>query len=218
MVRRLLVPLLLGFACNRATEPPAPPTAAPDVPEPSAHEIDPYEPAPRANSDAAVLPAAPVFPTAKAPEQYEDGAYSIHGLREQIDERVAEGQRGEEVMVRAWVQAVYEPPECPHSRTCAPPKQPHVWVTDDRDDKGKARAMLVVNYKFQIPEADEPKWSGDPEVELEKGKQYTFKGKFKRFSDTGFAHDKGLLEFVAYLQRGEWVVPPGAPWHPKSGQ
>ena len=38
----------------------------------------------------------------------------------------------------------------------------------------------------------------DLHVMFEKGKRYTFRGKFKQFSDTGFAFDKGLLEFLAY--------------------
>ena len=88
--------------------------------------------------------------------------------------------------------------------------------------------MMVVNYYFPIPEWDTATlemWEGIPLVVVEVGKQYTIKGKFKRFSDTGFAHDNGLLEFVSYkvpnpdpeaANPGElvWIAPPNSSWHP----
>ena len=78
---------------------------------------------------------------------------------------------------------------------------------------------MVVNHRFAIPEWDAERWKDEPEVVIEDGKQYTFRGRFRRFSDTGFASDRGLLEFIAYAQPdpkgGErWVYPRNAPWHP----
>jgi hypothetical protein len=80
--------------------------------------------------------------------------------------------------------------------------------------------MLVVGYAFQIPEFQAKVWKGVEAVELELGRQYVFKGKFRQFSDTGFSNAAGLLEFMA-VQRVDpksgatrWVFPPGAPWHP----
>src|SRR5690606_18815442 len=103
------------------------------------------------------------------------------------------GEQGTEVLVRGYVQEIYVAPECPSGEVCAPPKQPHVWITDAPEEKGKKRAMMVVNYRFAIPAWDAKRWKKEPEVVLEVGKRYTFKGKFKRFSDTGFAFDRGLL-------------------------
>jgi hypothetical protein len=168
------------------------------------------------------LPPPPDFDEGKAPETWEDGSYSIYGLRQNLDENVEAGEAGKEVLVKGYVQDVYVAPECPEGEVCPPPKQPHVWITDKPEEKGKKRAMMVVNYRFQIPEWDAKRWKDEPQVVLEEGKRYTFKGKFKRFSDTGFSYDRGLLEFVAYKpldpETGQelpnWVYPPAAPWHP----
>lgn len=168
------------------------------------------------------LPAAPDFDEARAPETWEDGSLSIYGLRKDIDAAVKEGDEGKEVMVKGYVQDIYVAPECPKNELCPPPKQPHVWISDKPDEKGKKRAMMVVNYRYSIPDFEAKKWKGEPDVILEKGKRYTFKGKFKRFSDTGFADDRGLLEFVAYRpldpatgqEMDAWVYPPGSPSHP----
>jgi hypothetical protein len=174
------------------------------------------------NDPKVELPAAPNFEEGKVDEQYPDGAYSVYGLRRKLDERVAEGVAGTEITVRAYIQEIYVPDPCPEGEVCPPGKQPHVWVVDQPDVQGKKRAMMVVNYAFVIPESDAKRWKDEPAVLLEKGKQYTFKGKFKRFSDTGFADDRGLLEFLAYKAKDPetgaeldaWVYPPGAAWHP----
>jgi hypothetical protein len=175
------------------------------------------------------LPPSPDFDEGKAPVKWEgdpDGAYSIYGLRKDIDDRLKEGESGQKIVVKGWVQEIYVPPECPEDQLCPPGKQPHFWITDNQNEKGKKRAMMVVNYYFPIPEWDEAtqdQWKDQPLVVIEVGKQYTIKGEFKRFSDTGFAHDNGLLEFHAYKapnpdpeSSGEmiWIYPPNCDWHP----
>jgi hypothetical protein len=166
------------------------------------------------------LPPPPDFDEGKVPEKADDGAWSVYGLRKTLDENVKQGEAGVEIEVRGYVQDIYEPPVCPEGEQCAPGKQPHVWITDKPEDKGKKRAMMVVNYAFTIPEFDVKRWEKVPSVMLAKGQQYTFKGKFKRFSDSGFADARGLLDFVAYKAKDPvtgveaWVAPPGAAWHP----
>lgn len=168
------------------------------------------------------LPPSPNFDEGKAPEQWEDGPWSIYGIRTDLDKNVDAGSKGTEIEIKGYVQEIYVPPPCPEGEACPPGKQPHIWITDHAETKGKKRAMMVVNYRFQVPDWDEKRWKDAPDVIFEKGKRYTFKGKFKQFSDTGFAFDKGLLEFVAYrphdAETGQemavWVQPPGAPWHP----
>ncbi len=168
------------------------------------------------------LPPTPDFDEGKVDETYADGSSSIYGLRTEIDQNVKDGDAGKEVTVKGYVQEIYVAPECPEGEICPPPKQPHLWITDKPAQKGKKRAMMVVNYRFTIPEWDAKRWKEQPDVLIEKDKQYTFKGKFKRFSDTGFAFDRGLLEFVAYkphdpetgAELDQWVYPPSAPWHP----
>jgi hypothetical protein len=179
------------------------------------------------------LPAPPNFDEARAPVKWEDDPdqpYSIYGLRKDIDDRLKEGESGKEITIKGWVQEIYVPPECPDGQLCPPGKQPHFWITDTQDGQGKKRAMMVVNYYFPIPEWDKDTinmWKDEPLVVVELGKQYTIKGKFKRFSDTGFAHDNGLLEFVSYKAPwpvpkspnfGEmtWIAPPNSDWHPKT--
>ena len=168
------------------------------------------------------LPPSPNFDEGKAPEQWEDGSFSIYGLRSKLDENVKAGEGGKEIQIKGWVQEIYVAPPCPEGEVCAPPKQPHVWITDGQGEQGKKRAMMVVNYRFQIPEFQAKMWKDVPPIVLEKDKRYTFLGKFKQFSDTGFSYDRGLLEFVAYkpldpatgAESAAWVYPPGAPWHP----
>lgn len=166
-----------------------------------------------------LLPPKPSFPAGAIPAKHPDGVWSVIGIREDLDPRVAEGDKGVEIELRAYVQEIYVPPECPEGEVCPPGKQPHVWVTDAADQKGKRLAMMVVNYAFQIPEWDAKRWEDEPMVILEKGKQYTFKGTIRQFSDTGFADERGLLQFVAVKLTNEagleqWVYPPSAPWHP----
>ena len=166
------------------------------------------------------LPPPPDFDEGKVAEKYEDGVWSVYGLRKELDANVKQGEAGVDIEVRGFVQDIYEPPVCPEGQQCPPGKQPHVWITDKAEDKGKKRAMMVVNYAFTIPEYDVKRWKDVPGVMLAKSEPYTFKGKFKRFSDTGFADARGLLDFIAYkakdLKTGVegWVAPPGAPWHP----
>jgi hypothetical protein len=166
------------------------------------------------------LPPSPNFEEDKAPEKWDDGSYSIYGLRQNMDANLAAGKGGTKIGIKGWVQEVYLPPVCPEGEFCPPGKQPHVWITDYAEQKGKKRAMMVVNYAFQIPEWDAERWEGAPLVTLEVGKQYSFKGAFVRFSSTGFAHDQGVLEFDSYMGMNEetaqmeWIYPPGAAWHP----
>jgi hypothetical protein len=175
-----------------------------------------------ANIQSVTLPPSPDFEEGKAPEQWDNGAWSIWGLRRDIATHVTEGDAGKEVEVMGWVQDIYIPPECPEGESCPPPKQAHLWITDHESAKGKKRAMMVVNYRFVIPEWDAKRWKEVPDVVFQKDQRYRFKGKFKQFSDTGFAYDRGLLEFVAYkphdpetgAELDTWVYPPGAPWHP----
>jgi hypothetical protein len=168
------------------------------------------------------LPPAPEFSDGAVPAKYADGVWSIAGLRADLDAQVARGDAGEEIEVRGWVTKIYVPPECTEGEACPPAKQPHLWMTDAEGEKGLKRALMVVNYQYAIPEWDAARWRDQPDVILEVGKPYTFKGRFKQFSDTGFAYDRGLLEFVAYHPRDPdtgaelsvWVVPPGSFEHP----
>ena len=186
------------------------------------------EPEPEALPNIQVqLPVSPKFAPAEVPVRWEDdadAAYSIYGLRKDIDDRLAEGERGQTVIVKGWVQEVFLPPECPAGQLCRPTKQAHFWITDAEGDQGKKRAMMVVNHEFPIPEWDidtQEMFADQPRVTVEVGKRYTIEGKFKRISNTGFSHRDGLLEFHAYRApkpgspgEQDWIYPPNAAWHP----
>ncbi len=214
--RGVLSFVLVAMACRPAPgEQTEPPGTASETPAASTDD----EPEP---SDGGLQVAEGDEALANTPQKYDDGAYSISGLRRELDARIAEGEAGTQVLVRAYVQDIYVAPTCPPKEPCPPPKQPHVWLVDDPEEEGKREAMLLVDYRFAIPQWDAERWKGESEVELRTGERYTFKGKFVRFSDTGFAHDRGLLEFRSYRphdsktgeELDQWVMPPGAHWHP----
>lgn len=171
---------------------------------------------------AVELPPTPDFDEGKAPEKWEDGSYSIFGLRAKIDENLAEGDKGTEIWIKGYVQDIYVPPPCPEGALCPPAKQPHFWITDAQGEQGKKRALMVVSYAYAIPEWEMEMWKGVPQVVIEKDKQYKIKGVFKRFSNTGFAADNGLIDFVSYMatdaETGAVVEiwPPGSPVHPQT--
>jgi hypothetical protein len=208
LFRRSLLPTLLclsasSFACDKGEQKEKKPDE--DVASESAIKVE--------------LPPSPNFEEGKVDEKYPDGSWSIYGLRQEIDENIKAGEAGTEIEVKGYVQEIYTAPEC-EEEPCPPGKQPHLWITDNAEEGGKKRAMMVVSYAFTIPEYDVKRWKDVPNVILNKGQQYTFKGRFKRFSDQGFADDRGLLEFIAYkdvnpkTEQMEWIYPPGAAWHP----
>jgi hypothetical protein len=200
-----------------------PPKAKPSEPEPELIEpLGEPMPAPEAARMGPVdLPRAPDLTAPAVPDRYPDGAWSIAGLRKDPEARWAEGDAGVELLVRVYVQEVYVPPPCLDAATCPPTKQPHLWAADTKDTRGHKRSMLVVGYSFSIPAWDAEAWKDMPTIDLRVGEQYLLTGKFRQFSDTGFADANGLLEFVAVKQLDPDgtmldVFPPGAPWHPLS--
>jgi hypothetical protein len=190
-----------------------------DAAEGAAAEAAPKEVLPNI---AVELPPTPNFDEGKAPEKWDDGSYSIFGLRSKIDENLAAGESGTEIWIKGYVQDIYVPTECPEGQLCPPSKQPHFWITDSQGEGGKKRALMIVSYAYQIPEWEMEQWKDVPQVVIEKDKQYKIKGVFKRFSNTGFAHDNGLVDFVSYMATDPEtgaameVWPPGSPVHPST--
>lgn len=165
------------------------------------------------------LPAPPDFDEGKVAEKWEDNTWSIYGLRKNLDENVKSGEAGNTVEVKGYVLEIYEPTPCPEGERCVMGKQPHIWITDKADQQGRKRAMMVVGYRFPIKDYEAKTWEKEPEVTFEKGKQYTFRGEFKRNSSTGFSHSQGLLEFKFYRALNaagveDWVAPKNSAWHP----
>jgi hypothetical protein len=158
-------------------------------------------------------PPSDVFAGPKVPAKYDDGAFSVAGLRADFNAQIQLGEAGTEVTVRAWVQAI-NVPTCKGSDGCG---EPHLWVTDAPDVAGRRLALLVGPHAFHLHEDEARTWAGEPEVVVEVGKQYLFKGNFVRTSETGFSSPRGVLQFHALQnEAGEWVYPPGSSWHPKT--
>lgn len=173
----------------------------------------PAQPAPESITDESLgLPPAPDFPELTAPARYDDGSWSIRGLREDLDAQVKRGDAGEMVDLWVYVQEVYAPPNCEVGRPCPVAKTAHMWVTDHPGELGKAGALMVAEQDFAIPK--EEMWEGARPLEFVVGQRVHVRGVFLQLSSTGFAHDRGLLEFRYLEVDGEWQPPPAAPWHP----
>jgi hypothetical protein len=222
-MRVTVVPfVLLGLACA-----PTPATAPSSMATPTVQ----VERAPESHaSEVPVLglelglPQPPPFAEPDVPILAEDNTWSVLGLRSYLSELLPEAEAGRVVLVSAYVQEVYEPPRCPDGELCPPGKQPHAWLVDDPALRGKQRAMLVTGIYFPIPEWDvetQQAWASEPELELEPGRRYVFMGWFRRFTDSGFAHDRGLLELLAVSEYpldadARWTFPRNSQQHPKA--
>ncbi len=169
------------------------------------------------------LPEPPRFASVELPALREDGSWSILGLRSALEDMLAEGGADRVVLVRAYVQEVYAPPECPVGELCPPAKQPHAWLVDAPELRGKQRALMLIGYDVPIPEWDtqtQREWASEAKIELEPGRQYLFMGWFRRFSASGFAHDRGLLELLAVREdpqndASRWIYPRNSHVHPR---
>jgi hypothetical protein len=160
-------------------------------------------PPPDAKAETPEPPAEP--PADGVPEGWEDGSFSIKGIRVRIDHFVKQGEAGHPYVLTGWVQRAGDKPE------------PHVWITDLESGAGLGGEMMVTGYTFAIPKKDAKRWKDQPKVVLEAGKKYTFIGWIRRKSDGGLAANDGLLVLERYRpaeQHDGAIYPPGAPWHP----
>jgi hypothetical protein len=155
------------------------------------------------------LPAVPKVPPPRHPIQYDDGTWTVHGLRKRIKQTMEE-----EVRVKAFIVKVYQPTECPEGRTCPPPPMPHLWLGDDLEETKERRLLRLVGYANSQVEMDQAreeaeKGRGPSEEELaaglppivwdwQQGKRYVIKGRFSRSSGTGFSYSEGLLEYMEH--------------------
>lgn len=144
---------------------------------------------------------------------HEDGSYTIAGVRAELERLLAGGDAAHEIAVRGWVYRMDEAPACAPASTCSRV----VWITDDPGEPKAGAEMMLVVDSFPIAKRDIKRWRDQPKVQLEVGKQYTFKVTVARRTDSGITAEDGLLRFMAYrpVQQDEaWIHPPGAPWHP----
>jgi hypothetical protein len=155
------------------------------------------------------LPPVPKVPPPRHKIQYDDGAWSVYGLRKRIRQTI-----DEEVRVKAHVVKVFQAEPCPEGETCPPPAMPHLWLGDDLDETSERHLLRLVGYAQSQEEMDqaaadakrgrgpspEAQAAGLPPIvhDWQTGKQYLIKGRFTRSSGAGFAHSEGLLEYMEH--------------------
>lgn len=155
------------------------------------------------------LPPVPKVPPPAHPLQYDDGTWTVYGLRKRLRQNI-----NEEVRVKAYVVKVFTPEPCPEDRTCPPPPMPHLWLGDDLDETSTRKLIRLVGYAQSQDEMDtardeaEKNRGREPEeqppglppliYDWQQGKMYRIKGRFTRASGVGFADSEGLLEYMEH--------------------
>jgi hypothetical protein len=158
------------------------------------------------------LPQVPSIPPPRHPLQYDDGTWSVYGLRKR-----AATNMDEEVRVKAYIVKIFTPEPCPEGQTCPPPPMPHLWLGDDLDETAESHLLRVVGYatsqaeiQMARDEAAKNKTLSRAEIlekiggelpivwDWQQSKQYIVKGRFTRFAGTGFGDQNGLLEYIDY--------------------
>jgi len=153
------------------------------------------------------LPPVPSLPPPRHPLQYDDGTWTVYGLRKRLQQTM-----DQEVRVKALVVKIFQPTPCPEGRTCPLPPMPHLWLGDDLDETSEGKLLRLVGYansqeamdqarenaeKGKAPTEEELAMGLTPAVwDWQAGKRYVVKGRFVRASSSGFSHSEGLLEYM----------------------
>lgn len=212
--------MLMFTACVTTSQGELQPNSQPEAPAAS----EPSEPSIPVLGLELGLPERPAMMVPNPPTIADDGSWSIRGLRSVLDELLPEAERGRVVVVTAYVQEIYQPPSCLPNQRCVVSKYPHAWLVDDPSVEGRRLALMITGTEFLIPEWDDAtqqRFADAPKLELEVGRRYAFKGWFRRQTETGFAHDRGLLELFAVAESpvvadSQWIVPIGSPHHART--
>jgi len=150
------------------------------------------------------LPPVPTLPPPPYPVQYEDGSYTVYGLRKK--QRVTMDQQ---VEVKGTIVEIYEPPECPRGEKCQA-VAPHFWMADEmKEDLEPEERLMVVGYAENQDAIDEavklaergryeppPPESGLLPIptDLAVGNEVKLKGRFGQVG-AGFNSSIGLLDY-----------------------
>lgn len=156
---------------------------------------------------AARLPNGPRFEGVDVPLGYDDGSYSVQGVRDG-----PEAYFDRELVIRGWVTHIYMP-----ALGCVICPPAHVRIADGPERRGRRNTLMVVGFDVEIPPDEAAMWADEAKVLIEYGKQYRFRGKFVRDIEHDMVEEQGILQFIAYASDtdGSWIYPPGAAWHPK---
>lgn len=165
---------------------------------PVVEQIDGYKPN---------LPPIPKIPRPNVPETYNDGSYSVYGLRKNMVKTI-----DTEVTVTAFISSKYEKPVCPEGKTCHT-LMPHLFLADDPNEAIEKRTLKLVGYAQSFKEMeDQENVDKGEELEVElaedqflkevvwdwrKGNKYKIAGFFTREAGSGFKATDGLLEYMS---------------------
>ncbi len=170
------------------------------------------------------LPAVPSIPAPPHPITYDDGVYTIYGVRKRMRHTM-----DTEVRIKGYVAEVYIPAHCEEGRTCPPPRMPHCFLADDRGESDRRKRLTVVGYAVNMDDIWEaqddvshgrevelpPEGEGLPPIptDLNVGNQVIVTGRFTRISGAAFLDSEGLVDYTSHEISGTPVeMPPPPEW------
>lgn len=156
----------------------------------------------------ASLPPVPQLPPPPHPLKWDDGTYSVYGVR-----KSATTSMDTDVEVTGYLVDIYQAPECPKDAVCKPASAPHAWIADVAGEQDKAKWIAVVGYAENQKAIDEAVAQAKrgaykpppPEtgllpipVDFAVGNKIKVQARFTRVSGSGFNISNGLLEYRSH--------------------
>lgn len=151
------------------------------------------------------LPEVPTLPPPPHPITYDDGSYSVYGLRRKIRDTIDQG-----IEVTGTIVEIYEAPPCTEKNEDDCPKvlQPHVWIADTPTESDRMNQLIVVGYAINQKEVDSAKRKAPKGASMSQGEmpipvdfavgnKIKASGRFTRIS-SGFNSSNGLLEYSGH--------------------
>ena len=151
------------------------------------------------------LPPVPNIPAPTVPETYQDGSYSLYGIRKNIGKTI-----NTQASLTAYIVKIYQKPECEEGKTCHT-MMPHLFLADEQNEKLNKRMIRLVGYAQNFKEMDDARADAEAGKEPEPlpegvflppviwdwrdGHKYKIKAAFLHRSSAGFMDADGLLEY-----------------------
>ncbi|MBN2802994.1 MAG: hypothetical protein JXR91_07860 [Deltaproteobacteria bacterium] len=151
------------------------------------------------------LPPVPNIPVPSVPETYQDGSYSLYGLRKNVGKTL-----NTQIEITAYIVKIYEKPVCEEGKTCHT-MMPHLFLADELGEKLSKRMIRLVGFAQSFKEMDQAREDAEagkapeelpegvylPPViwDWQEGHKYKIKAIFLNRSGAGFMDADGLLEY-----------------------
>lgn len=152
------------------------------------------------------LPSVPRIPPPAHPPRYDDGTYSVYGLR-----RMMSTTMDQEVEVTGYIVEIYQRPDCDDEENCSTAVAPHIFLADSVGETDADKRILVAGYATRQSEVEdavrrarrrrrpmeEPGPNDPPPIptDFAEGNKVRLRGQFQRYSNVGFQSTNGLLEY-----------------------